>query len=334
MTPPQTEQEYESRVAASQPVTTGTLRVGCAMWAHKEWPGRYFPADTKPGTELGAYATWCTAVEGNTTFYATPPATTITRWRNDTPDGFQFCFKLPRTITHERRLRNVAELTAEFCERIAPMAERLGPIQIQLPPSFNGADLPVLAAFLDKVPEIEGSAGWAVELRHADFFVGGTKEREADDLLTKHGVNRVILDSRALFDQPPESPEEIDAWEKKPRLPVRPVATAQQPIVRLIGNRSLDASLERWAQWLPTLARWLSEGRSPIVFTHTPDNNDALPLARRFHDAIASACAAEGTVCPPLPEPITADLQLGLLDRAERNDGLSGRSTTDAGRNG
>lgn len=315
MTPPQTDQDYESlggeeshadRVQPDAP----QLRVGCAMWAHKAWPGRHFPADTKPGTELASYATWCTAVEGNTTFYATPPATTITRWRDDAPEGFQFCFKLPRTITHERRLRNVAELTAEFCERIAPMADRLGPLQIQLPPSFAGADLPVLGAFLERVPSIEGSAGWAVELRHPDFFVGGSMERAVDDLLADHGVNRVILDSRALFDRPAHTPEEVDAWEKKPRLPVRPVATGTRPIVRLIGNRDLDASLARWEQWIPTVVRWLDEGRSPIVFTHTPDNDDAPPLARRFHQMITAHAGAD--LCPPLPEPATADVQMTL----------------------
>lgn len=308
MTPPQNAQQYESRP------DEGQLRVGCAMWAHKDWPGRHFPAGTKPGAELAAYATWCTSVEGNTTFYATPPATTVARWRDETPDGFRFCFKLPRTITHERRLRHVDELTAEFCERMAPMADRLGPIQIQLPPSFSGADLPALGAFLDRAPSIDGAIGWAVELRHPDFFVGGSMERTVDDLLIDHGVDRVILDSRALFDRPPQTPDEVDAWEKKPRLPVRPVATARHPIVRLIGSRDLDASLERWQQWIPVVVRWIGEGRSPVVFTHTPDNIDALPLARRFHEMVRTACEAGPVSCAPLPEPATAEIQLGLLE--------------------
>lgn len=284
------------------------------MWAHKQWPGRHLPVDTGVGAELGAYATWCTAVEGNTTFYATPPATTIARWRDETPDGFQFCFKLPRTITHERRLRNVADLTHEFCERLAPMADRLGPIQIQLPPSFSGADLPALASFLERTPSIDGFAGWAVELRHLDYFVGGATERTVDDLLIEHRASRVILDSRALFDVSPETPDEIDAWEKKPRVPVRPIATANHPIVRLIGNRDLAASLDRWRQWVPVLVRWMGEGRSPIVFTHTPDNLDALPLAREFHALVSQACGEAGVTCASLPEPATAGVQLDLLD--------------------
>ena len=313
MTPPQTAPQYGT-ADTEQSDAVGQLRVGCAMWAHRDWIGRHLPSETRSGAELGPYATWCSAVEGNTTFYATPPATTIARWRAETPDGFQFCFKLPRAITHERRLRNTSELTNEFCARIAPIGDRLGPTQIQLPPSFGGDDLPILARFLDQIPTIDG--GWAVELRHPDFFVGGTQERAVDDLLVHHDINRVILDSRALFDRPAISPEEIDAWEKKPRLPVRPVATSIRPVVRLIGNTNLDASIARWRQWAPSIVRWLAEGRSPIVFTHTPDNRDAPPLARRFHDLVANECERQALPRPLLAEPMVADHQLGLLGDA------------------
>ena len=44
------------------------LRVGCPMWAHKPWQGRYLPEKLGRGEQLSAYATWCNAVEGNTTF--------------------------------------------------------------------------------------------------------------------------------------------------------------------------------------------------------------------------------------------------------------------------
>lgn len=284
------------------------------MWAHREWIGRHLPVDTPTGGELGAYATWCTAVEGNTTFYATPSEDTVERWRADAPPGFEFCFKLPREVTHDRRLRNAEAATEAFLDRMAPLAAALGPIQIQLPPSFSGEDAAALGDFLRWVTDLDPTLPWAVELRHPDYFVGGRHERAVDDLLGSHGVSRVILDSRALFDLPPETPEEIDAWEKKPRLPVRPVATADRPIVRLIGSRDLEASVERWQQWIPALVRWLAEGRSPIVFTHTPDNVDAPPLARRFHEQLRSAAAVDGIHVDPLPTPRTAGEQLDLWD--------------------
>jgi Uncharacterized conserved protein len=51
------------------------LHVGCAMWTYAPWQGRYLPVSLTPRERLRAYATWCNAVEGNTTFYATPART-------------------------------------------------------------------------------------------------------------------------------------------------------------------------------------------------------------------------------------------------------------------
>lgn len=175
---------------------TSELHVGCAMWAHKGWLGKWFPADTSAGTELSAYATWCTCVEGNTSFYAVPSEQAVARWAEQVPAEFRFCFKLPRTITHDRRLQNAESELSEFLERLEPMAPLLGPIQIQLPASLGPDSLPHLRSFLRRLPaRFDG----AVEVRHLDFFVGGSAERPLDDLLAERGVNRVVLDSRALF---------------------------------------------------------------------------------------------------------------------------------------
>ena len=42
-------------------------------------------------------------MEGNTTFYATPTPEIVERWRDQVPETFRFCFKLPKTVTHDRR---------------------------------------------------------------------------------------------------------------------------------------------------------------------------------------------------------------------------------------
>ena len=53
------------------------LHVGCAMWTYAPWQGRYLPVSLPPRERLRRYATWCNAVEGNTTFYATPALDTV-----------------------------------------------------------------------------------------------------------------------------------------------------------------------------------------------------------------------------------------------------------------
>jgi uncharacterized protein YecE (DUF72 family) len=245
-------------------------------------------------------------VEGNTTHYARPAAGTVARWAEMTPEYFRFCFKVPRSVTHEKRLRNVAGEVEDFCSLLEPLSANLGPVQLQLPASFGPQDLAVLA---DTCAQLPRSVQWAVETRHPDFSAGGSHERELNDLLATEGINRVILDSRTLFSVPPHTPLEHEAWERKPRLPVRPVATADQPLIRLIGAGNPRATIDGWSQWVPKVAGWCRQGVTPHVFIHTPDNHDTPELARRFHADVAALIPS----LDPLPEPVRAEEQLGLF---------------------
>ena len=284
------------------------------MWANRDWVGTHLPADTPPGSELAAYARVCNAVEGNTTFYALPEAATVHRWRALTPPGFRFLFKLPRTITHERRLRDTDTEVTRFVERFEPLAGRMGPCSIQLPASFGPSDADLLFAFLDRLPS---ALAWAVEVRHAAFHAGGDHERRLNDGLHQRGVDRVILDSRAFFAGPVGTPEEHEARERKPRLPVRAVATADQPVVRFIGQTDPSANPPFWAPWITAVARWLSDGRRPLVFVHTPDNVAAPAMARAFHAAVVAA----GAPVASLPDPPPVPVDVPLFDPAGSGDG-------------
>ncbi len=282
------------------------LRVGCPMWANRDWIGRTLPRSLASGDELGAYARLCTAVEGNTSFYAVPPATSVERWAAQAPPDFRFVFKLPRTITHDRRLRDVASLVDEFCGRLEPLGDRLGPTSVQLPPSLGPDDLPVLDGFLRSLP---ASFRWGVEARHPGFAATGAGEAALDAILRELGIDRIIIDTRAVFAGPKETPAEIEAFERKPRLKVRPVATAGQPVVRFIGQTDPDANPEYWSPWVDHVVRWLDDGLEPIVFLHTPDNLDAPVLARRFHADVR----ARVPDLAALPEPLPIDPQLDLF---------------------
>ncbi len=282
------------------------LRVGCAIWANRQWIGRQFPSDTPSGRELTAYTSWCNAVEGNTSFYGLPSLDTVLRWNEDTPDDFRFVFKLPRTITHDRRLRNAENELAEALRTFAPLGPKADPMSIQLPATFGPDDLDVLGRFLAAAPT---DRTWAVEVRHPAMCDGGTEERRLNDLLAERGAERVIIDTRAVFAGPRDTDEEREAFERKPRLPVRPVAIGARPVVRFIGQTAPEPNPQWWSKWVPKVAAWLDQGRTPTFFVHTPDNLVGPELARRFH-------AEVGALVPdlrPLPTPATSSTQLKLL---------------------
>lgn len=94
----------------------------------------------------------------------------------------------------------------------------------------------------------------------------------------------------------------MQAWTRKPRLPRRTRALTDRPIVRYIGRDDADRTVAGWRPWVDAVVGWLREGRSPTVFVHTPDNAEALPLARRFHDEVRARLPE----LAPRPEPVPA----------------------------
>ena len=122
-------------------------------------------------------------------------------------------------------------------------------------------------------------------MRHLRFFEGDDEVR-LNDLLFTHSLERIVLDSRAVFAGPCVTEAEKEAFANKPRVPARAVALGQTPIVRFIGQTEPDANPPFWSPWVDTVSRWLADGRSPIVFIHTPDNVAALELCHRFHEDV------------------------------------------------
>lgn len=287
-------------------------RLGCPIWSHKAWVGGLFHADARPSDYLAQYARVFDTVEGNTTFYAVPKPAIVQRWREETPAGFRFCFKFPRTISHERQLRDTATETREFLDRMTPLTDRLGPLMLQLPPAFGPEGLETLDTFLDTLP---GDFDYAVEVRHRAFFAKDEAERRLNRLLADRGIDRVVLDSRALFSTPAPDAATREAQRKKPRLPVHAIATATRPLLRYIGHPDPAHNDAFLAPWLDKLDQWLDEGREPYVFIHTPDNDLAPVLAARFHEhfrerrAVAALPEWPGRTQPGRTQPEDADLR-------------------------
>jgi uncharacterized protein YecE (DUF72 family) len=162
----------------------GHCFIGCAGWSLPRDAQPAFPAG---GSHLERYAQRFGATEVNSSFHRPHREFVWERWARSVPGPFRFCAKLPKAITHEKRLAGVeAELDA-FLAQARPLGEKLACLLVQLPPSF--AFDPLRArAFLHSL-----RARWprdvALEPRHVSWF-----GPEADALLAAHRVARVLAD--------------------------------------------------------------------------------------------------------------------------------------------
>jgi len=279
--------------------------LGCPSWNDAAWRGSLY-APGLPTTEfLARYCAVFNAVEGNTTLYAWPSAQKVERWARLMPEGFRFCAKLPREISQAADLREATDMILSFRSLLAPLGQRVSPFWLQLPATFGPARLGELVQLTDTL-----NRPLAVEVRHPAFFARGEEERALNRLLHERGVERICMDTRALFSCQTSDPAVLHAQSKKPRLPVRPAAFSDSPQLRFVGHPELEANDRFLAPWLAKVAGWIEAGKRPHVYLHTPDNRLAPELAMRFHEQLRQRLPG----LPPLAmAPTQSASQLSLL---------------------
>jgi len=143
-----------------------------------------FPGD---GSHLERYAARFNAVEINSSFYRPHRPATYARWAASVPAGFRFAVKLPKAITHERRLVECDDLLTRFADEIAGLEDRRGPVLVQMPPSL-AFDTRLADTFFGGARTIIGGA-IVCEPRHKSWFTP-----ETDALLRTHKIARVAAD--------------------------------------------------------------------------------------------------------------------------------------------
>src|SRR5206468_3530182 len=108
--------------------------IGVAGWSVPKQHAAGFPAE---GSHLERYARCFPAVEINSSFYRPHQPKTYARWAASVPQDFRFAVKVPKEITHTRRLIGTPELLDRFIGEVSTLGDRLGPLLVQLPPSLK-----------------------------------------------------------------------------------------------------------------------------------------------------------------------------------------------------
>lgn len=253
--------------------------IGLPEWRHPDW----YAEGKNPKEPLKIYAKHFSSVEGNTTFYALPSSTNIQAWNEAVPDTFRFCFKFPKTVTHDSMLRHCSKEVSEYIERLSPLEEKLGVLWLQMSRAFHPEHMSILKSFLECLPK---DFKYGIEVRHDGFFQKDEIEKQFNRLLMKNKINRVMFDTRVLFANPATDAASKDALIKKPRLPLHVVATGDYPMLRFISPMDMSLSEAALDQWAHKTIQWIDEGKTPYVFFHTPNKAPVPLLARQFSEKI------------------------------------------------
>jgi len=146
---------------------TGIVRIGTSGWHYKHWLGLFYPAKLVAKEMFRFYALHFNTVELNNTFYRLPGLETFESWRDNSPDGFLFAVKASRFITHMKKLKDPESSTLKFFDGVERLADKLGPILIQLPPRWR-VDTERLREFLEVLPK---EHRYAIEIRDESWLV-------------------------------------------------------------------------------------------------------------------------------------------------------------------
>lgn len=143
-----------------------------------------FPAT---GSVLERYSAVFPVVEINSSFHRSHRPSTWARWRDSVPDGFRFSVKLPKQITHARKLLDCSEPLDRFVSEVEGLKEKLAVLLVQLPPKL-AFDEKVAGVFFAELRR-RSLAAIACEPRHPSWF-----SPCAESFLARVEVSRVAAD--------------------------------------------------------------------------------------------------------------------------------------------
>lgn len=238
------------------------LLVGTSGWSYN-WEN-FYPENLASKDRLSYYSQHFKTTEVNSSFYHLPRKSTYEKWLRQTPADFIFALKLSRYISHIKRLSEIDGSLELFLERSKILGSKLGPILVQLAPSFK-LNPKILENFLKKTEKIKEklkieNLRLAFEFRHKSWFEEGLERKKALRILKKFKASFVFAHS-SRYPYPKDEPQIADFI-----------------YLRFHGPRELFASeyrKEGLEPWLPKIKNWLKDGLDVYAYF----NNDFFGFA-------------------------------------------------------
>ncbi|PMP68475.1 MAG: DUF72 domain-containing protein [Thermodesulfobacterium geofontis] len=234
--------------------------IGTCGWSYYSFKSYLYPQESKPREWLKIYSQYFNTVEINATFYKIPTPKTFKKWYEETPENFVFSVKIPKTITHLKKLKDVKDDLNSFLKAISPLKEKGKVLLFQFPPSFK-YEREVLENFLKILPSDYLNV---VEIRNITFH-----NEEFTELLKKYKVCLCFSDCAGKY----------PSWYE--------VQTVDYLYIRLHGSKKLYVSNyeEEELQRLAEKIKVFKVKTAYIYFDNTAEGY-AVPNALRLREIL------------------------------------------------
>ncbi len=196
-------------------ISTMPYFIGTSGYIYQHWIGKFYPSNIKKNALFKYYTSYFNTVEINYSFYHTPKESTILKWYKIAPDNFYYTLKVPRVITHMRKLsENSISLIENFVNLALLLKEKCGIVLFQMPPSFKLTEqnLKKIERVFKFLFKLKDKPKIAFEFRHKSWFLSS----EIIALARKYQIAFSIVSA--------------------PELPFIPVETSDNIYIRLHGK--------------------------------------------------------------------------------------------------
>lgn len=242
---------------------TMELYVGTAKWGKKDLKN-FYPKGVKE--ELPFYAKQFNSIELNATFYRIFPREQYIKWKTMVPADFRFFPKMVQTVSHLRRLNEMAYPALErYLDATANFENNLGTIFLQMHPNFGPKNWDRVVHFVENWPK---EFALAVEFRQQDWFRDEILSQELYHLLETNNISNILVDTAGRRDL----------------LHMR--LTNNEAFIRFVATNQ-EVDYERINTWVNKLEQWHKSGLRKIdFFIHQTMQSESSLLATFLIDKL------------------------------------------------
>jgi uncharacterized protein YecE (DUF72 family) len=262
--------------------------IGTSGYSYADWVGPFYPPGTRSRQMLRYYTEHFPVVELNFTFYCLPTAAALARLAEQTPAGFQFVAKLPRTLSHDEDPRDLGP----FRQAVAELhgRGRLLGLLCQLPQATHHERRHL--AWLDHLGRELADYRLAVEFRHRSWH-----RPDVADFLRQRGLDLVAVD---VPDIPALYPRGL--VQSGPRLYVR-FHSRNAGNWYLSDKDRYDYSYtdQELREWTTAVAGAAGGAREAFLFLNNCHGGQAVENARRLRELLAGLGPDLEVVSPAAP---------------------------------